>query len=128
MNVLTKVLGDQRRALIVALGLVILSLWFGQYGDWVLAGALALGVVLGLANHVATEYWLFKTINADDPPSRGEMTKATLLRLGALTVVAVVAAVLLWPDGIGVLLGLAIFRLLALMMTTIPLLKELRKS
>jgi hypothetical protein len=31
-----------------------------------------------------------------------------------------------WPSGIGLLLGLAVFRLIALVMTTIPLLKELK--
>ena len=43
-----------------------------------------------------------------------------------LTVVAVGIAVVFWPTGIGLLLGLAIFRLIALVMTTIPLLKELK--
>ena len=35
---------------------------------------------------------------------------------------------LLWPDGVGLLLGLAIFRLIALMMTSITLLKELKEQ
>ena len=43
-----------------------------------------------------------------------------------LTVVALGVTVLYWPYGIGLLLGLAIFRLIALVMTTIPLLKELK--
>ena len=34
-----------------------------------------------------------------------------MVRLVVLTVVAVAVAVLFWPDGIGLLLGLAIFRL-----------------
>ena len=42
--------------------------------------------------------------------------------------VAVGVAVLFWPDGIGLLLGLAIFRLIALVMTGIPLLKELKSQ
>src|SRR6478735_3449522 len=37
-------------------------------------------------------------------------------------------AVIFWPDGIGLLLGLAVFRLIALVMTTIPLLKELKNQ
>jgi hypothetical protein len=51
-----------------------------------------------------------------------------MVRLVVLTVVAVGVAVLFWPDGIGVLLGLAVFRLIALVMTTIPLLKELKEQ
>jgi len=56
------------------------------------------------------------------------MVATTLLRLLVLTVVAVGIAVLVWPDGVGLLLGLAIFRLIALLMTGIPLLRELKKG
>jgi hypothetical protein len=38
------------------------------------------------------------------------------------------AAVAFWPAGIGLLLGLAIFRLISLVMTAIPLLKELKST
>jgi uncharacterized membrane protein YhhN len=51
---------------------------------------------------------------------------STLVRLLVLSVVAVGIAVWFWPDGIGLLFGLAIFRLIALVMTTMPLLKELK--
>jgi len=34
----------------------------------------------------------------------------------------------MWPDGVGVLLGLAVFRLIALMMTSMTLLKELKSE
>ena len=54
--------------------------------------------------------------------------RATIVRLLVLTVVAVSVAVVCWPDGIGLLLGLAVFRLIALVMTTIPLLKELKSQ
>ncbi len=60
-------------------------------------------------------------------PTRGQLTRATIVRLAVLTVVAIGIAVAFWPDGIGLLLGLAIFRLIALVMTALPLLKELKK-
>jgi len=105
---------------------MIFSLWFGQDGDWRLPGCLAAGVLLGLLNHLATEYWLLRIITSGQKPTRAQMTRATIVRLAVLAVVAVAVAALLWPDGIGLLLGLAIFRLIALVMTTIPLLKELK--
>jgi hypothetical protein len=40
----------------------------------------------------------------------------------------VAIAVAFWPDGIGAFFGLAVFRLIALVMTTAPLLKELKKQ
>lgn len=123
-----RVIKDQRKTELVALGLMIFSMWFAQGGNWRLAISLAIGVLLGLLNHLATEYWLLKTISTNANPTRGQMTRATILRLSVLAVVAVGVAVLLWPDGIGLLLGLAIFRLVALVMTSIPLLKELTKQ
>ena len=84
--------------------------------------------MLGLANHVATEFWLLRLITSGEQPTRNNMIAATLVRLGVLTVVAVAIAVVFWPDGIGLLLGLAVFRLIALLMTSVTLLKELKSQ
>jgi preprotein translocase subunit SecE len=124
-----RVLKDQRKTILVALTLVVASFWIvGQLGEWRLAACIAGGVLLALLNHLATELWLLKTISSGEQPTRKQMVMSTLVRLTVLTVVAVAAAVAFWPDGIGLLLGLAIFRLIALVMTTIPLLKELKNS
>jgi hypothetical protein len=122
-----RVLKDQRKILLVALAMIVAALWVpGQLGDWRLAGCIAGGVLLGLANHLATEYWLLKIITSGAQPTRGQLAASTIIRLAVLSVVAIGIAVVLWPDGIGLLLGLAIFRLIALVMTTVPLLKELK--
>ena len=123
-----RVVKDQRKAILVALGLAIAVYWVaGQLGEWTLAGCIAGGIGLGLLNHLATEYWLLRIITSGAEPTRNEMIFATVARLTVLTAAAVTIAVLFWPDGIGLLLGLAIFRLVALVMTSVPLLKELRK-
>ncbi len=123
-----RVLKDQRKAILVALGLAVASYWIaGQLGEWTLAGCIAAGIGLGLFNHLATEYWLLRIITSGEQPTRSEMIFATVARLTVLTVVAVTIAVVFWPDGIGLLLGLAIFRLIALVMTSVPLLKELKQ-
>jgi hypothetical protein len=124
-----KVLRDQRKTVLVALGLAVAAYWIiGQLGEWRLAGCLAIGVALGLVNHLATEFWLLRIISSGEQPSRGQMIRATMVRLLGLTAVAVALAIWLWPDGIGLLLGLAIFRLVALMMTSVTLLKELKNE
>ena len=124
---LWRVVKDQRKIELVALGLMVASFWIvGQLGEWRLAACIAVGVGFGLVNHLATEYWLLKLISSGAQPSRNQMIMSTVIRLTVLTVLAVGVAVLFWPDGIGLLLGLAIFRLIALVMTTIPLLKELK--
>jgi hypothetical protein len=124
-----RVIKDQRKAIIVALALAVAVYWVaGQLGEWTLAGCIAGGIGLGLVNHLATEYWLLRIITSGEQPTRNEMIFATVARLTVLTAVAVTIAVVFWPEGIGLLLGLAIFRLVALVMTSVPLLKELKKQ
>ena len=124
-----RVIKDQRKVCYVALGMMVASFWIvGQLGRWQLAGCIAGGVLLGLVNHLSTEFWLLKLIANGEQPTRNQMIVSTVVRLTFLTIVAVGVAVIFWPDGIGLLLGLAVFRLIALVMTTIPLLKELKNQ
>lgn len=124
-----RLLRDQRKTLILAAALMAGTYWVsGQLGEWRLAGCIAAGIALGLVNHLATEYWLMRIISSGEQPTRNQMIASTMTRLLVLTVVAVGIAVMFWPDGIGLLLGLALFRLIALVMTGLPLLKELKKS
>jgi hypothetical protein len=124
-----RVLRDQRKVIMVAVVLVIADFWvLIQLDKWTLAGCIAGGIALGLANHLYTEYWLLKLLVNGEQPTRKSLTAATVARLAVLSVVAVGCAVAFWPAGIGLLLGLAVFRLIALVMTTIPLLKELKSQ
>lgn len=124
-----RVTRDQRKTILVGLGLVVASFWVaGQLDEWRLAGCIGAGVALGLLNHLATEYWLLRIISSGDHPSRGQMAASTIVRLAVVGAVAVAAAAWFWPDGIGLLLGLALFRLIALVMTGLPLLKELKRQ
>lgn len=126
---LLKVVRDQRKAFILAAILVVATYWVaGPLGEWVMGTCVAGGILLGLANHLATEFWLLKVITSGEEPTRHQMVASTMVRLVILTVVAVSVAAVFWPDGIGLLLGLAVFRLVALVLTGLPLLKELKKS
>jgi ATP synthase I subunit len=124
-----RVLRDQRKTVLVAIVLAAAAYWvLGQLDEWVLAGCIAAGVGLGLINHLVTEYWLLRLITSGEQPTRNKLAMSTFLRLLVLSVVAVGIAVWFWPDGIGLLLGLAVFRLIALVMTGLPLLKELKQQ
>jgi hypothetical protein len=124
-----RVVRDQKKTVAVAAVMIVATYWIaGQFGEWELAGCIAGGVLLGLVNHLMTELWLLRIITSGAQPTRGQMVASTLTRLGLLTVVAVGAAVMFWPNGICLLLGLAIFRLIALVMTGLPLLKELKQG
>jgi len=122
-----RVLRDQRKVVLVAVVLVVADYWILiQLDKWTLAGCIAGGIALGLVNHLITEYWLLKLLVSGEQPTRAKLTASTITRLAVLSIVAVGCAVAFWPAGIGLLLGLALFRLIALVMTTIPLLKELK--
>ena len=124
---LLRVLALQRKVVGVAVILMVACLWvIGAAGEWRIATLACIGILLALVNHLVGEYWLGKVIGSGAQPTRAGMAASAFVRLAVLTVVAVGAAVLTWPDGIGLLLGLAIFRLVALVMTMVPLLKELK--
>lgn len=120
---------DQRRTIGVAFVLVVGSFWvLGPLSDWLTAACAAAGILLALFNHLATEHWLARLISSGAEPTRQRIAASTFVRLAILSLVAVGVAVLLWPSGVALLFGLAIFRLIALVMTGIPLLRELRNS
>ena len=119
---------NQRRAVILALALAVGSFWV-TFGDWQLGALAAAGVALGLANHVLTEYAIQKAIAADDAVTRNAYARSSLLRLALISLVAFALATAYWDQGgIGVLFGLAVFHLIALTLTAIPLLREVRNS
>src|SRR3954470_143452 len=124
---LLTVVRQQRKTMLVGVVLMVASYWIlGQLGEWQTATLTAVGVLLAMINHLATEYWLAKLVTSGEQPTRRRIGVSSFFRLMVLTVVALGATVAFWPYGIGLLLGLAIFRLIALVMTTIPLLKELK--
>jgi len=124
-----RVVRDQRKVILVAAVLVVADFWvLIQLQEWTLAGCIAGGILLGLVNHLVTEHWLLKLLVSGEQPTRKRLAMSTISRLAVLSVVAVGCAVAFWPSGIGLLLGLAVFRLIALVMTTIPLLKELKSQ
>jgi hypothetical protein len=124
-----RVLRDQRKVILVAAVLIVADYWILiQLDEWTLAGCIAGGIGLGLVNHLATEFWLLRLLVSGERPTKKNLAMSTITRLAVLSVVAIGCAVAFWPSGIGLLLGLALFRLIALVMTTIPLLKELKSQ
>ncbi|MGZ4428077.1 MAG: hypothetical protein ACXVW2_00520 [Nocardioidaceae bacterium] len=126
---LAKVVRDQRRTIGVALILGVAGFWiFGPLGDWDVATFLAVGVLLGLGNHITTEFSLLKMISSGAELTRSEIAGKAFVRLLVVSVLAAAVAIIFWSTGIVTLIGLALFRLIALVMTSIPLLKELSKA
>lgn len=87
---------------------------------------LVVGVALGALN-----MWLAVrsvTRFATTRPSKTRFSGSVLGRLAVITVIAVVLAWLVRPAGIAVFGGLALFQLLAIVSSMLPLIKEIRQK
>jgi hypothetical protein len=119
---------NQRRAVLLAAGLVVAAVWVSiPLGEWRIGLFLAGGFVLGLMNHLLTEYSMQKAVTSANPVTRQAYASSSLWRLAFISVLAFGLAAVYWPDGAAVMFGLAIFHLIALTLTAIPLLREVRK-
>jgi len=120
--------GTPRRVFVVALVLGGIGLAGASLLGHPAIGLLFLvGLFLGGVNNVMTVRSILKyTRNGD--PDRKQFAKASLLRLGYISLIAVVLLVAFRRDAIAVLAGLAVFHLLAALATTVPVLKEFRKA
>lgn len=120
---------NQRRAVLLAAALVVASIWVSvPLGEWRIGLFLAAGFALGLLNHVLTEYALQKAISSGSPVTRQAYASSSLVRLAIISALGLAIAAIYWPDGAAVIFGLAIFHMIALTLTAIPLLREVRKS
>lgn len=120
---------DQRKIVLVAVVLMVAAFWvLGPVASWPIAICAAGGVFLGLLNHLTTELWLGRVISGGETPTRAMLTRSTIVRLGVLSVIALGIAFTVGSAGIALIFGLAIFRLIALVMTGLPLLKELKNA
>jgi hypothetical protein len=121
---------NQRRAAILAAVLVAGGFWVaGPMSEWQSGAMFAAGVALGLINHVLTEFAIQKAIASEDPVTRNAYARSSLIRLGLISVAAFALAAAFWDrGGVFVLFGLAIFHLIALALTAIPLLREVRNQ
>jgi hypothetical protein len=120
--------GTPRRVFIIAailggVGLLIASL----LGHVVVGLLLLCGLALGAVNNVLTVRSILKFTAAGDP-DRKKFAKASLLRLGYISLIAALFLIVFRREGIAVLAGLAVFHLLAALATSVPALKEFRKA
>lgn len=100
----------------------------GGLDDW-LAGLFgAVGVGLGLGNALLTEASMIRMTSTGSELSRKQFALSAFGRLAAISLVAFILVVAFWPAGAFVLAGLAVFQLLTIFLTALPLLKELRQS
>lgn len=128
-SVLWRSIRNQRRAVLLALGMCVAAMWIAvPMGHWDAGLFAAAGILLGLLNHIGTEFSLTRAVEGGGMPDRRQYAFSAFTRLMLITVLALSLAAGFWPTGVTVLVGLALFHLVALVLTGLPLLKEIREA
>jgi hypothetical protein len=83
------------------------------------------GLLLGLLNALLVRRSV-ESITARDHPLKRSMALNSLSRLAIITILGLIIAVVFKPAGLGVLFGLALFQLLLVVSTALPVWKKLR--
>lgn len=120
---------NQRRAGLLAAALVTAALWIAiPLGEWKIGVFVAAGILLGLVNHFFTELTLLRSFQSGDLVTRKQFAMSSLVRLMGVSLVAFALAAVFWPDGATALVGLALFHMITLVFTGIPLIKEINRT
>ncbi|MFZ1161750.1 ATP synthase subunit I [Mycobacterium sp.] len=83
------------------------------------------GLLLGLLNALGVQRSV-AAITAEEHPLKKKMAVNSATRLLFITVVGLSVAFVFRPDGLGVVFGLALFQVLLVASTALPVLKKLR--
>lgn len=86
-----------------------------------------IGLGLGLINALLVRRAVF-SITAEEHPLKKKMAANSAMRLLAITVAALAIAFIFRPMGLGVLFGLALFQVVLVLSTSLPVLKTLREG
>ena len=126
---LVSVAKRQRVTVLLAAGLALAAIVVGvAFESWLAGVFFAVGIGLSLLNALLTEQSMMRMTASGDDLSRSQFAMSALARLALISVVALALVVAFWPDGGLVLAGLALFQLLTIVLTGLPVLREMRES
>jgi ATP synthase I chain len=97
----------------------------GALGHPMVGAFFGVGLLLGLLNALGVQRSV-AAITADAHPLKKKMAMNSASRLLFITVIGLAVAYVFRPAGLGVLFGLAVFQVLLVVMTALPVWKKLR--
>jgi hypothetical protein len=97
----------------------------GMTGHLMFGAFFALGLALGLVNALLIRHSV-QSITAEAHPLKTKMAVNSATRLLALSLIALLIAYLFRPLGLGVLIGLALFEVVLVSTSALPVVKKLR--
>lgn len=118
-----------RRSVIVSAAISVVAIAVTAVGGHPLMGVFgALGLALGAINNRMLQLSVLRYANAGGAITKKRFRHGVMVRLGAVTLIAIGLAVLIRPDGLGVFAGLAVFQLLMLVGAAVPVFRSLRPT
>ena len=118
-----------RRSVIMAVTIGVLTLVVsGLLGHALLGVFVLVGLGLGAGNTWLVQRSVVSYANSEATNKKGRFTRSVLGRLAIITVVALGFALLVRPDGVGVLAGVAIFQMLMLGGASVLAFKQLKQQ
>ena len=101
------------------------SLAAGLLGHVMVGVFFGVGLALGLLNAVLVQRSV-EAITADAHPLKRKMALNSATRLLVLTVIGLTIAFIFRPQGLGVLFGMALFQVVLVISTALPVMKKLK--
>lgn len=108
---------------VVFAGLVTLAA--GLLGHVMVGFFFGIGLGLGLLNAILVQRSV-ESITAQDHPLKRKMAVNSATRLLAMTVIGLTIAYVFRPQGLGVVFGMALFQVVLVLSTALPVMKKLR--
>ena len=114
------------RLLAISVGFTALAmLAAGLSGHLMLGVFFGVGLLLGLLNALMVRRSV-ASITAKDHPLKSSMALNSATRLAIITVIALIVAYVFRPNGLGAMFGLALFQVVLVVSTAVPVWKKLR--
>ncbi len=114
------------RLLVISFGITAVAVLAAALSGRLMLGVFfGVGLLLGLLNALLVRRSV-ASITAQDHPLKRNMALNSASRLAIITVVALIIAFVFRPSGLGVVFGLALFQVLLVASTVLPVWKKLR--
>jgi ATP synthase I chain len=111
---------------LISVGITAVALLAAGLSGHLMVGAFfGIGLLLGLLNALLVRRSV-ESITAREHPLKRSMAVNTASRLAIITILALIIAYEFRPTGLGVLFGLALFQVLLVATTALPVWKKLR--
>lgn len=116
-----------RRSVVVACVLGAVGLVVAIPLGYLTAAAFGcLGLALGMLNSRLVQLSVVRFARQTSTRPKRQFVGSVVGRLALITLIALSLALLFRPDGLGVIVGLAVFQLLMIIVAAIPMVKEMR--